>query len=62
MQLTLLSDEDSEGADGLGESDAEEQGDLADMADSDVCGISPLVFCFVSVLLFPSALHYDVQN
>ncbi|KAJ5387364.1 hypothetical protein N7509_009905 [Penicillium cosmopolitanum] len=36
MQLTLLSDEDSEGADGLGESDAEEQGDLADMADSDL--------------------------
>ncbi|CAI7565568.1 hypothetical protein N7533_008009 [Penicillium manginii] len=34
MQLTLLSDEDSEGAGH--ESDGEEQGDLADMADADL--------------------------
>jgi U3 small nucleolar RNA-associated protein 18 len=45
MQLTLLSDEDSEGAGH--ESDGEEQGDLADMADADVCDFFPhWCYCF----------------
>lgn len=51
MQLTLVSDEDSEDGNAGAESGADDQSDLGDMADSDVCINKSSRFIWASALL-----------